>query len=165
MLDAVGIGKTITIAYHRPDPNGEAAGEGEVIRYKIAQAPPDVDSARKWKNRKLGLTVKNLTYEVRYALNLEDDAPGVLVAGVEPGSPMEIARIFPNELITRLDDAPLTGVEQMRDLVAQARQSGKKKVRLTILRIGKTRFADLAVDEYDPSKDEGLAEQQAKQDH
>ena len=46
----------------------------------------------------------------------------------------------------------------MRELVAAARQAGKDKVRLTVLRLGKTRFADLPVAAYDPRDDEGLDE-------
>jgi len=160
VLDAVGVGKTVKIQYHRPDPKGEGEGKPMSIDYEIRQAPPDIDSARKWKNRKVGLTVKDLTYEVRYALNLQPADPGVIVAKVEPGSPMEVARIFGNEIITRLDDKPLTSAKAMRDLIAHARKDNKDKVRLTILRLGKTRFADLGITEYDPKEDEGLEEEE-----
>ena len=121
-------------------------------------APPDFESAPRWQNRKIGLTVKDLTYEIRHALNLKDDDPGVIVAKVEDGSPMVIARVFQNEIVTRVDDKPLRSARQMRDLIAQARNAGRDKVRLTILRVGKTRFADLAVTEYDPADDEGIDE-------
>jgi len=155
-LDAIGVGKTIRLTYYRP--SGEAKGETRTIDYQIALGPPDQDSAPKWKNRKLGLTVKDVTYEVRHALSLKAPA-GVLVAKVESGSPVLVAKIFPNEIITRLDDQPLTSARQMRDLVAAARKAGREKVRVTVLRLGKTRQADLAVTEYDPADDEGLDEE------
>jgi S1-C subfamily serine protease len=155
-LDAIGVDKTVRLAYFRP--TGQGQGKMVTADYKIELAPPDQDSAAKWKNRKLGLTVKDVTYEVRHALNLKPPA-GVIVATVESGSPAVIARIFPNELITRLDDQPLQSARQMRDLVAAARKAQKDKVRLTVLRLGKTRFADLSITEYDPADDEGLDEE------
>jgi len=69
-----------------------------------------------------------------------------------------VAKIFPNEIITRLNDQPLRSARQMRDLVAAAKHAGSEKVRLTILRLGKTRFADLGIGEHDPTDDEGLDE-------
>ena len=158
LLDRVGIGKTVKIHYHRPSDDGKGPGKTMAIDYKIQQAPTDFDSAPKWKNRKLGLTVKNLTYEVRHALNLTPGAPGVIVAKTEFGSAVQTARIFTNEIITRLNDKPLTSARQMRDQIAQLCKKGKQKVRLTIVRIGKTRFGDLTITDYDPAKDEGLEE-------
>jgi hypothetical protein len=157
-LDAVGVGKVIEITYYRPE--GEAAGKGktQTLQYPIELAPPDLESAPRWQNRKLGLTVKDLTYEVRHALNLNDPAAGVIVAKVESGSPTLVAKVFPNEVVTQLNDQPLKSARQMRDLVAAAKQAGRDKVRLTLLRLGKTRFADLAIVEYDAKDDEGLDE-------
>jgi C-terminal processing protease CtpA/Prc len=155
-LDAVGVGKTVSLTYYHP--TDEAKGETRTIDYRIELGPPDQDSAPKWKNRKLGLTVKDVTYEVRHALSLKAPA-GVLVAKVESGSPILVAKIFTNEIITRLDDQPLTSARQMRDLLAAARKAGREKVRVTVLRLGKTRQADLAITEYDPADDEGLDEE------
>jgi len=154
-FDAIGVGKTVRLTYFHP--TGAGKGKAAAVSYKIEMAPPDLESAPKWRNRKLGLTVKDVTYEVRHALNLKGPA-GVIVAKVESGSPTLIARIFPNEIITRLDDKPLGSARQMRDLVAAARKAGREKVRLTVLRLGKTRLADLAIGEYDPADDEGIDE-------
>jgi len=138
--------------------DGEDQRAWDYTSGEIEQAPPDVDSASKWQNRKIGLTVKDMTYEIRHALSLKDADPGVLVAKVEDGSPMTVARIYPNEIITRLDDQPLGSAKQMRELIAKASKAGRQKVRLTVLRLGKTRFADLAVTEYDPADDEAIDE-------
>ncbi|MFP4215646.1 MAG: PDZ domain-containing protein [Phycisphaerae bacterium] len=156
-MDAIGVGKNVVLWVQ--DRNGKDAGEIRKTNYKIELAPPDQDSAQKWQNRKLGITVRNLTYEVRYALNRKPSDPGVLVAKVESGSPTLVARIFPNEVITQLDDTPVKSAKHLRDLVAKAKENGLEKVRLTILRLGKTRFADLQITEYDPADDEGLDEE------
>jgi len=153
-LDAAGVGRKVTITLCRAETN-----QVRTLEYAIEKAPPDLESAARWKNVKLGLTVKDMTYEVRYALNLPRDAPGVVLAKVEQGSPTLVAKIFPFEIITRLDDKPLTSARQMRDRIAQARKDGRDTVRLTVLRLGRTRFADLAIEAYDPADDEGLDEE------
>jgi len=157
-LDKIKIGRKITVTYYRHDGKGKGEGETLKLDYTIEQAPPDFDSAPKWKNRKVGLTVKDMTYEVRHALGLRNDDPGVIVANIEPGSAARVAKIYPNEIVTRLNDEPLKSARQMRDLIAKAHKAGQQKVRLAILRLGKTRFADLAVGSYDPADDEGLDE-------
>ncbi len=157
MVDAIGVGEKIGITFYKR--TGEGPDKSVTKDYKIELAPADFDSAPKWRNRKIGLTVKDLTYEIRYALNLEESHPGVVVAKTEPGSPAQIARIYTNEIITRLDDMPLKSAKHMRDLVASAHKAGREKVRLTILRLGKTRFADLDISKYDPADDEGLQEE------
>jgi len=154
-LDAVGVGKVIRITYYHPTAQG--TGKTKTLNYRIELAPPDQESADKWKNRKLGLTVKDVTYEVRHALSLAAPA-GVIVTNVESGSPTLIAKIYPNEVITQLDDNPLASPRQMRDLIAKARKAGRDKVRVTVLRLGKTRQADFDITEYDPADDEGLDE-------
>ena len=158
-MDAIGTGKTIRLIYYRRGKGKDAPGKAVTVNYKIEQAPPDLESAPKWKNRKIGLTVKDLTYEVRLALNLKADAPGVVVARIEPGSPAMIGRIFPNELIIMADGKPITSARQLRDYIAAAKKGGKDKARLTILRLGNTRFADLTIKAYDPADDEGLEEE------
>ncbi|MCD6303516.1 MAG: PDZ domain-containing protein, partial [Planctomycetes bacterium] len=157
-LDAIGVGRTVKLTYYRPGEPGKTAGKTFNVDYRIELAPPDQDSAAKWKNRKLGLTVKDVTYEVRHALNLRPPA-GVLVTNVESGSPTDVAKIFPNEVITRMDDRPIASARQMRDMVAGAAEAGRHKVRLTILRLGRTRFADLDISGYDPADDEGIDQQ------
>ena len=156
-MDAIGVGKKISLTYYRLE--GKGKGNQITLDYTIEQAPRDFESAAMWKNRKLGLTVKDMTYEVRHALNIRDEAPGVILAKVEPGSPTLVAKIFPFEIITRLNDKPIKSARAMRDTIAAARKAGRKKVRLTILRLGKTRFADLTISEYDPKDDEGLDEE------
>jgi len=154
VLDAIGAGKAVHVTYYDAD----AKGADKVVtrKFTVRRAPPDFDSAPRWKNRKVGLTVKDLTYEVRLPLSLADDAPGVVVAKIEPGSPANVARIWSNEIITACDGKPVKSARQLRDMVAAARKAGKDKVRLTILRLGKTRFADLTIKAYDPSDDEDL---------
>ena len=67
-------------------------------------------------------------------------------------------RIWQNEIVTAADDKPVTSAKALCDAIAAAKKAKKDKVRLTILRLGRTRFADLTVKAYDPADDEGLDE-------
>ena len=157
LLDAVGVGKTVKITYYR---RGEKKTPGALatLDYKIEMSPADQTSAPKWKNRKVGLTVKDLTYEIRNAMQLSKNAPGVIIVDIESGSAAQIARVGPMEILTRLNETPLTSAKQLRDLIAAAKKAGQEKVRLTVLRLDKTRFADLTITSYDPKDDEGIEE-------
>jgi len=155
VLDAIGAGKDVKVTYCDAD-----AKKSKIVSktFTVRRAPPDFDSARRWKNRKIGLTVKDLTYEIRTALSLSADAAGVVVARIEPGSPANVARIWRNEIITAADAKPVGSAKALCDAIAAAKKAKKDKVRLTILRLGRTRFADLTVKAYDPADDEGLDE-------
>jgi len=161
VLDAIGADKTAAVTYFDAGAGDPDKGAGKTLTktFTVERAPEDFDSAMRWKNRTIGLTVKDLTYEVRKALSLASSAPGTVVARIEPGSPANIARIWTNEIITRCDGRPVAGAQALRDAVAAAAKAGKDKVRLTVLRLGKTRFADLTVTAYDANDDEGLDEQ------
>lgn len=82
-------------------------------------------------------------------------APGVVVAAVEPGSPASLARIWPNEIITHANGIPLADADGLRKIVAAANEAGRPLVRLTVQRLGKVRFADIAVAAYAKASDEG----------
>jgi hypothetical protein len=54
--------------------------------FEIALGPRHYGSSPRYKFRTLGLTVRDLTYEVRRYFRCEPDAPGVIVSKIEPGA-------------------------------------------------------------------------------
>jgi hypothetical protein len=136
----------------------QSIGEGEQIKlswihgaeavskdYRIELGPPNFLCAPKFKNKEIGLTVRDVTYEVRAALRLEDARSAVVVAKVERGSPAEVARIAPFELITAIDGAPIATAKGFGESIKAAREAGKKSVRLTVELLGNSRLADLDI--------------------
>jgi S1-C subfamily serine protease len=111
--------------------------------FAIQQAPRDAISAAKYKNEKLGLTVKDVTYEVRAALRLKAEEPAVVVTKVEQGTPAALARINTFELIRAVDGASVDSVETLEKLIAEAQKAQKESIRVTVEWMGKTRLADL----------------------
>jgi S1-C subfamily serine protease len=136
LLMTIGEGETIKLTWLH---------EGEEVTrdYTIELAPPDFMSAKKYKNKEIGLTVKDMTYEVRTALRLPDDKAAVVVAKIEPGSPAEVARIEPFELIAAVDGQPVGSAQEFEERIKAALAAGRTKLRLTIEYLGKSRLADL----------------------
>ncbi len=114
---------------------------------KVQQAPLDYDSAKKYRDRPIGLTVRDLTYEVRQALKMSPDAPGVVVSKIEEGTPAAVAKISEGELITRINSVEVTSVDDFEDKITAARETELDTVKIEILRLGKTRVADLSLSE------------------
>ncbi len=115
--------------------------------FKLAYGPVDYGSAKKHKDEKLGLSVKPLTYEVRLALALKKDAPGVVISKVEPGSAAQLARLSAYALITHIEGQPVKSVDEFKKGIAALRKAKQEKVKFQVSIMGKSRFADLKLED------------------
>ena len=84
--------------------NGKTLASDTIIIHK---SPPDYDSVKKIKIKELGITVKDLTYEVRTALKISDKQEGVIISEIEPGSPAAIARLSLYDVILSVDGSSI----------------------------------------------------------
>jgi hypothetical protein len=136
MLGVIGEGESAEVTYLH---------EGKELKkeFVIEQSPRDALSAKKYKDRKIGLTVKNLTYEVRTALKLSTEEKAIVVSKVEPGTPAALARINAFELIRAVDGQEMHSVDEFESAIKKAKEEGKQSVRITVEWMGKTRLADL----------------------
>ena len=91
---------------------------GQPLRkdFTVARAPLHFDAAARYKSAQLGLTVRDVTYEVRRYYQRKPDEPGVIVSKIEPGSKASVAGLKPYELITHVNDQPVTSAEDFRKL-------------------------------------------------
>ncbi len=130
---------------------------GAVVKTALAveTSPRDVATALRIRDEGSGLTVKELTYEVRYALHLANDAPGVLASAVEEGSAAFQARILANEVVREVDGHPVADPEAFAAALATARSEGRESVRLVVLRLDRSRFVDLHVTHPGPEQAAG----------
>jgi S1-C subfamily serine protease len=144
LLGEIGQGATVKLSYI----HGTDTLEKE---FTIQQAPRDMLSAGKYKNDKLGLTVKDVTYEVRAALRLAPEEPAIVAVKVEQGTPAALARINTYELIRAVDGVSVDNVGTFEKLINQAQESKKDSVRVTVEWMGKTRLADLKFEAKPPA--------------
>ncbi len=126
-LTDAGIGKKAAVEF-------SADGKSQKKDFIIEQGPTHYDAASKFKAGELGVTVRDLTYEVRRYFQKKTDDPGVLISKVEPGSKASIAGIKPLEMITHVDGQPVKDVAEFQKLVKK-----QGEVKLSVLRMTKGR--------------------------
>jgi S1-C subfamily serine protease len=98
----------------------------------------------------LGVVIQDVDKELAQALKLPS-AAGVLVSDIAPRSPAEQAGIRRGDVIVAVDGKRLQSSGQLRNLIAQA--GAKGKVKLDLLRDGKTRSVNVTLMEM-PAEEE-----------
>ena len=63
----------------------------------------------------------------------------------EEGTPAAVAKIEEGELITRINSAEVFSVDDFENKINSARQTKADTVKVEIVRLGKTRVADLSL--------------------
>jgi hypothetical protein len=108
--------------------------------FTVAEGPPHYASAPRFKSAPLGITVRDMTYEVRRYLQKKPEDPGVIVAKIEQGSKASVAGLKPYELITHVNDQPVNTVKDFEKLTA-----GQTDIRLSVKRMTAGRIVKIAV--------------------
>lgn len=133
-FSAFGTGAKVTVVYARD-------GERKETEVTLAAAPVHYASAKRMRNRALGLSVKDLTFEVRRYFKFEMSDPGVVIAKVKPGSPAAVAGLKPYELVTEVNGEK---VADAKDFVAKVK--GRADLLFSVRRLAKTRMVKIHVD-------------------
>jgi len=111
------------------------AGEALTKEFTVKQGPPHFEAAPRHTAEELGVTVRDLTYEVRRFFHKQDDDPGVIVSKIEPGSKGAVAGLKPYEIITKVNDTPVANVAEFQRLLA-----GQSELRLSVTRMTRERL-------------------------
>lgn len=127
MLTEIGFGKTVTLEFAQD-------GAAKTKQFEIVESPRYYDSATRLKNERTGLTVRELTYEVRRYFQLAPDAPGVIVSNIEQGSSASKAGIKPYELVISVNGTPITKPADFEEAT-----KGTEELRLDVQRMNKLR--------------------------
>jgi S1-C subfamily serine protease len=114
--------------------------DGKLIKKElvVTQSPTHYDSARRFKSEELGLTVRDLTFEVRRHFHKGPGDPGVLVSKVEPGGKSAVAGIKPFEIITHVNDKPVQAVGDFEGHI-----EGQGELRFSVLRMTRRRLVKI----------------------
>ncbi len=118
------------------------AGKELSRTFTVVESPPHYGAASRAVCEPIGLTVRDLTFEVRRHYQKKDDDPGVIVSKVKPGSKASVAGIKPFELITRLNGRRVDSAEEFGELVRAS-----DEVRLSVERMGRTRQVRIQLDD------------------
>ena len=113
-------------------------GERIVKQMVVEQTPTYYDSAARFKSDTVKLTVRDLTFEVRRYMQLTETDPGIIVSKVEPGGKADVAGIKPFEVITHINDKPITSVKEFEAAINDAAE-----LRIAIKRMSKGRVVNI----------------------
>lgn len=135
MLTELGIGSHYQL---------EWANNGTIERKELTveQSPPHFTNAPKAEVKELGLTVRDLTIEVRQYLSIAADAPGVVVSKLEPGQRASVAGLRPFEIIESVDSVPVANAEEFAAAI-----KGKSDMKLTVKRAQRERVVKVTLDQ------------------
>ena len=124
----LGIGTKVVIAW-------VSDGEKHEADLVLEQAPVHYRTARRIRNRTLGLVAADLTFEVRTFFKLAEDTPGVIITKMQDGSPSDVADLHKFEIITSVNGEPVTNAIRFAELIKD-----KKDLTFSVRRLDVTRI-------------------------
>ena len=89
----------------------------------------------------IGISIQNLTSDMRAELGIEDNVVGVMISNVNPESAAETAGLQPGDVIRTLDMNPTQTVDSFQQALTESLDSGSNSVLLHIDRNGTKHFA------------------------
>ncbi len=95
----------------------------------------------------LGLSLSNLTPDLRERYALAEDTAGVVVTDVDAKSQAAEKGVHAGDVIVEVAQEDVKNASQINDLIEQAKKQGRKSVLLLVDRQGDLRFVALKVDQ------------------
>ena len=109
--------------------------------------PASVNSEEPITNELMGLTVSNMTDELREQLGLSADAEGLVVADVSEDSEAFEKGLRAGDLIVEAGQEKVASVTDLSTRIDEAKEAGRKSILLLIRRSGDPRFVALTLDQ------------------
>jgi serine protease Do len=134
-LTDLGFGKKFTAEFLRD-------GKLFTKEFTVTQAPPQYEAAPRYKSAPLGLTVRDLTFEVRRYFTKKDDEPGVIISRIEPGGKASVVGMKPYEIITHVNGTAVKDVKEFEKAAAET----QGEMRLSVKRLNQGRVVKIKLD-------------------
>jgi S1-C subfamily serine protease len=100
----------------------------------------------------MGVTVRDITYEVRRYFQMKPDESGVIISKIERGSRASVAGLKPMETIRSVNDKPITSVKEFENAI---KAGGEFKLAIKRMTQGRTVKVKCEPAGTGPSKSEG----------
>ena len=123
---------TLTILTKKDEPTKD-------VEVKLTERPKGSNVAARWYDEDLGFGVREMVFMDTYARKLPQETKGVVVSIVKPQSAVAAAKLGSNDLITELNGANVTDLEQFKKSFETIRkEKPKEAIVLVVLREGNT---------------------------
>ncbi len=132
-LTNIGFGKKFTAEFY-------ADGKKTVKEFTVQEGPKHYDSAKRFKSEALGVTIRDLTYEVRRYFQRSEADGGVIVSKIESGGKAAVSGIKPFEIITRVNEQAVENVDDFEKLIAD-----QEELRITLKRMTRGRVVKIRI--------------------
>ncbi len=145
-LTEIGFGRPFTLEY-------AANGEVKKAEMKVEEGPVHFEAAPLFKSEALGVTVKDLTYEVRRYYQVEANAPGVIVSKTESGERAAVAGLRRLDMVLRVNDKPVASAAEFSKAVAdggEIRLAVKDRLKERVVKIAAPKADAAPKDETPP---------------
>jgi len=103
-------------------------GEPKTISLELGARPPSSRDADEYEDEVFGLTVREITTDVRIALNLPEDVQGVIVRRVKSGGPAQLARMRPGVIILTVGDYSIGSIDDLKAAIAKLAEEKPSEV-------------------------------------
>ena len=110
-------------------------GEPTELTVTLRARPKTARDAEEYEDETLGMVLRELTTDMRIALNLSPEIEGVIVRRVTSGSPANQAGINPGYLLLRLNQEPVPSLEAYREALSKFEETKPAEV-IAFCRVG-----------------------------
>jgi len=121
LVRETGIDKTVPVKILRN-------GQPMEVQAPLAVRPKSARDAGEFKDPVLGLTVREITTDVRIVLNLAEDIKGVIVRRVKSGSMADLAGMRPGIILMNLANFPIVSIDDYKGAVDKIAAEKPKEV-------------------------------------
>ena len=104
------------------------------------------EEARRHDDSEFELSVRELTFFDRDENRWDSEVRGVLVENVDPGGWAGLGGLRPSDLVLRVNDVPIRGLESFRRALKEVKREQPSRVVMVVLRGVKTHFQYLEPD-------------------
>ncbi|MCE5279346.1 MAG: hypothetical protein ABFD92_08885 [Planctomycetaceae bacterium] len=132
-LTDIGFSKDVDVEYF-------ADGKLQRKTMTVEPSPAHYVSAARYKSEPLGLTVAEMTFEVRRYFHKNPGDPGVICAKIEPGSKASVGGLKPYEVITHVNNKPVGSAKEFCQAL-----TGQDELRLDVVRMTRNRVVKISL--------------------
>lgn len=117
------------------------AGVGNIVKIEILRdkkpmtltallqtRPRKSSEAEEFEWETVGVTVREITPDMRIALSIDESIQGVLVYRVKSGSPAQISRIARGFIIQAIGDIPVRSIDEFKNVVKMVEEKKPKEI-------------------------------------